>query len=79
MNVWLVLSLRAGDGYLSILLALSSSICLQGAGKDKASPFAAWHCAGSLIQYSTNTGGRLFAFYLLPKEGLTLTDFDQSY
>lgn len=52
MNVWLALSFGAGDGYLSIPLILSSSICLLSAEKDKASPFAAWLHAGSVIQYS---------------------------
>lgn len=34
MNVWLVPSLRAKEGYLSVPLILSSSVCVPGAVKD---------------------------------------------
>lgn len=57
--------------YLFYSSILSSSVCLLGARGGQAGPFAAWLCAGSVIQYSRSTKGRnLFLQKKKKKNGL---------
>lgn len=60
MNVWLVLSL-GGRGRVFIYSTHPVLIYLSaGCRERQASPFAAWLCAGSVIQYSTSAEGEAF-------------------